>query len=79
MMDGKRLPHPSAKDLSDPFGAGQMIGMITILTFIEKNGGINADMLQDLKWTCANNASVFLDKPAEDIFLSIDSLVKEIK
>lgn len=77
-MDGKIPPQPDPKDFTDPFNAGQMMGMVTMLTFIEKNGGINDEMLQELKWKCANNAAVFLKKPAEDIFLSIDSLVKEI-
>lgn len=36
-------------------------------------------MIDDLKWVCANNAEVYLEKPAEDVFLFVDKLVKEMK
>ncbi len=61
-MAGKTLLPPNPKDFSDPFNAGQMVGMLTILMFIEKNKGINDKMIQDLKWTCAENASDFFWK-----------------
>lgn len=66
------------KDITDPFDAGQMVGMLVILTFIEKNNGIPKEMLEQLKWVTADNASAYLDKPTEDVFLMIDNLVKEI-
>jgi hypothetical protein len=78
-MAGKKLLPPNPKDFTDPFNAGQMVGMLTILMFIEKNGGISEEMMQRVKWTCANNASVFFQVPSEDIFLTLDNLVKEIK
>ena len=77
-MDGKRQ-HLQPKDFKDPFNAGQMIGMLVMLTFLENNDGIPEEAIDKLRWTCATNASVFMDKPAEDIFLMIDNIVKDIK
>lgn len=68
----------SKLDFNDPFNAGQMIGMMVMLTFIEKHNGIPADMLEEIKNVCAENAQAFLDKPTEDIFLMVDNLVTEI-
>ncbi len=76
MVGKKKLPN--SKDFNDPFNAGQMVGMVVMLTFIEKHPNIPAEKLQELKWVCANNAGVFLDKPAEDVFLIINSIVKEM-
>lgn len=78
-MAGKTLHQSNPKDSSDPFNAGQMVGMLTVLTFIEERGSISDKMLQELKWTCATNASEFFQKPAEDVFLLINNLVKDIK
>lgn len=77
-MAGKLQHQAQVKDFNDPFNAGQMIGMLVMLTFIEKNNGITDDALQKLKEVTANNAQVFLDKPTEDIFLMIDSIVKQV-
>ncbi len=55
-----------------------MVGMLVILTFIEKNHGIPQDALEKIKEVTANNAQIFLEKPTEDIFLMVDSLVAEI-
>lgn len=65
-------------DFSDPFNAGQMVGMLVMLTFIEENNGINKEILEKIKEVAANNAQAFLNKPTEDIFLMVDNLVKEI-
>lgn len=65
-------------DFKDPFVAGQMIGMLVVLTFIEKNNGIPQDVLEQLKKVCADNAQEFIDKPTEDIFLMVDGLVKNL-
>ena len=73
MMGGKMQPK------NDPFGTGQIVGMLTILTFIENNNGINKDFLYKLKAACAEKISTDLEKPAEDIYLMIDELVKKIK
>lgn len=70
---------PDKQDFKDPFNAGQMIGMLVILTFIEQNNGIPKEMLDQIKQVTAVNAQEFLDKPAEDIFLMVDSLIKEMK
>ena len=72
----KRL---STKDFSDPFNAGQMVGMLVMITYLEKNKHTPQKMIDDLKWVCANNAEVYLQKPAEDVFLLVDNLVKEMK
>lgn len=66
------------KDLQDPFTAGQMVGMLVILTFIEKNSGIPQIVLDQIKDVAANNAQEFLKKPAEDIYLMVDNMVSEI-
>lgn len=63
----------------DPFNAGQMVGMIMMLSFIEKNDGITDDALQKIKWSCANNAQYYLDKAPEDIFLMVEHMIKDIE
>lgn len=63
----------------DPFNAGQMIGMLTMVTFLEKNPEIPEDILDQLKTSIADNAQEYLEKPTEDIFLMIDDIVSEIK
>lgn len=78
-MDGKKLHQVNPKDFKDPFNAGQMVGMLVALTFIENQGGISAEILEKIKFVCATNAQTYLDKPTEDIFLMIDQLVKEIE
>ena len=66
-------------DFKDPFSAGQMVGILVMLTFIEKNKGIPEPVLRQLKSVAADNIQLFFDKPSEDIFLMIDNLVNEIK
>lgn len=65
-------------DFKDPFNAGQMVGMLVMLAFIEKNGGITTEIIDQIKQTCANNVQVYFEKPTEDIFLMIDNMVKDI-
>lgn len=79
-MVGKtqHLPNNS-KDFNDPFNAGQMIGMLVMLRFIETHQGIPQEVLDKLRWTCATNAEAYMEKPAEDIHLFIDNLVKEMQ
>ncbi len=67
-----------SKDFKDPFNAGQMVGMLVMITFIEQNRDISNDALQLLKSVAADNVQIYLDKPTEDIFLMIDNIVKEI-
>lgn len=77
-MAGKKQPQ-STKDFSDPFNAGQMVGMLVMITFLEEHGGhVPPESIEKLKWVCANNAGVFLEKPAEDVFLLIGNIVKEM-
>lgn len=77
-MDGNQLPRNS-DDFTDPFNAGQMVGMLVVLTFIENNGGIPKDLLEKMKQLAANNAQDYLQQPTEDIFLMVDNLVNEIQ
>lgn len=77
-MAGK-LQHQSHLDFSDPFNAGQMVGMLVMLTFIEKNHGISEETLQQIKQVTANNAQEFLGKPTEDVFLMVEGMVKDIE
>lgn len=65
-------------DFKDPFAAGQLIGMLVMITFIEKNPDASEDMYLQIRSTVANNLQEFLGKPAEDINLMIDSIVSEI-
>lgn len=74
-MGGK--PLHQKHNFKDPFTAGQMVGMLIVLTFIEKEGGIPEDVLDRLKQTAAENAQEYFDKPTEDIFLMIDNILKE--
>lgn len=78
-MAGKAQPLVKNNDFKDPFNAGQMIGMMMVLSFIEKNGGITTEIIDQIKETCANNVQVFFDKPTEDIHLMVDNMVKDIQ
>ena len=76
---GGKMPVPqNSKDFTDPFNAGQMVGMLVMITFIERHKHVTPEKVEKLKWLCADNASIFLEKPTEDVFLSIDNLVKEM-
>lgn len=77
-MAGKTQLHLQNNNFKDPFNAGQMVGMLVMLSFIEKNGGITTEIIDQVKQTCANNVQVFFNKPTEDIFLMVDNMVKEI-
>lgn len=77
-MDGKKRP-PQSKDFKDPFNAGQMVGMLTTLMYIEQNGGISKAGLEELKYMTAANAQIFFEKPMEDVLLMVEEMVKEIK
>lgn len=66
-------------DINDPFVAGQMVGILTILAFIEKNNGIPKDFLAQLQTACADKAAEFLKVPAEDVHLTVNELVAKIK
>lgn len=72
------IKKPNPYDYNDPFTAGQMVGMLVVLTFIEQNNGIDAEALEKLKEVAATNAQTFLQKPTEDIYLMINDLVKEV-
>lgn len=69
---------PQKRDYKDPFNAGQMVGMLVMLTFIENNDGIDKEVVYKLKNLAARNTEEYFQKPSEDIFLMIDNLVKEI-
>lgn len=65
-------------NFKDPFNAGQMVGMLVMLTFLEKNKGIPEFVVRQLKTVTADNVQEYFDKPSEDIHLMIDNLVNEI-
>ena len=76
-MDGK-TQQTSTKDFKDPFNAGQMVGMLVMIAFLEEHDRIPVEQIEKLKWVCADNASIFLDKPTEDVFLMINNIVKDM-
>lgn len=78
-MDGNQPHQTSTKDFKDPFNAGQMVGMLVMLTFLENNKELPVGAIDKLKWVCANNAAISFNKPTEDVFLMIDNLVKDIQ
>lgn len=67
------------RDFRDPFDAGQMVGILIMLSYIEKNNGIPKDMLEQIKRVSAENLQVYFEKPTEDVHLIIEDLVKDIK
>jgi len=67
------------KDFTDPFDAGQLVGMLVILKFIEKNNGIPEQVLDELVTITTTNLQPYFEKPSEDIHLMIDKLVKEMQ
>lgn len=75
MAGKKKLQERKYKD---PFSAGQMVGMLVMLMFIEKNKGIPAPVLDQLKTATATNLEEYFEKPSEDIFLMVDTLVNDI-
>lgn len=77
-MAGNKLHQASNIDFTDPFIAGQMVGMLVILTHIENSRGISDESLQKIKRIAANNAEQYLQKPTEDIFLMVEDMVKDI-
>lgn len=78
-MGGNQLHQQSKKNFKDPFDAGQMIGMLVMLTFIEQNDGISEQMLQHIKSEVATNVEEYMGMPAEDVQLLAQKLVKEIE
>lgn len=65
-------------DFTDPFSAGQLVGMLVMLTFIERNRDIPVEFLEQIKTITADNLQVYFEKPSEDIHLIINDLVNEI-
>lgn len=77
-MAGNLLHQLPIDEFKDPFNAGQMVGMLVMLTVIENNEGISKQSLQKIKEITASNLQVYFDKPTEDIFLMINDIVKDI-
>lgn len=74
------MPLPkTTNQFNDPFSVGQLVGMLVIMTFIEKNGGITQAQIDKMKMMCAEKSATFLQQPTEDIFLLVDRLVEQIK
>lgn len=78
-MAGKQLPQALMGDLTDPFNAGQLVGMLVMLKFIEQNKGIPELVLDQLMGTAATNLQPYFERPTEDIHLIVDNLLKEIR
>jgi hypothetical protein len=72
-------PKIKDEDFKDPFAAGQMVGMLIMLTFIEQKNGIPKQMLYDLKDIAASKAQIYFEIPTEDVHLMVDKLVKEME
>lgn len=66
------------KDFQDPFNAGQMVGMLVALKFVENNPDISEAALDKLRNIAAKNVEEYFERPAEDIHLMIDNLAKEL-
>lgn len=56
--------------------AGQLIGMMTILSYIERNGGITQDMIDRIKRKSASDLEKYFDCPYEDIILKLDNIME---
>ena len=76
-MDGKKLPQSQSS--TDPFDAGQMVGMLIMLTYIENNNGLSDAELQKIKNVTADKVQEYFNKPTEDILLMINNITREIK
>lgn len=68
---------PQKQKFNDPFAAGQLVGMMVILTFIERDGGISEDMLYQLKFKAADELQGYFNEPTEDICLKVEKIVDE--
>jgi len=77
-MDGKPQLQGSNNDFTDPFNAGQMMGMLVMLNYIEKNKGITQQAIEELQKATSNNLQEYLKMPSEDIHLMVDRLVIEV-
>lgn len=65
-------------DFKDPFSAGQLAGMLVILTYLENNKAMAPEIFQGLKRISADGLSEYFDKPSEDIFLMMEEIVDNI-
>ena len=72
-------PQSQKPNYKDPFTAGQMVGMLVMITFLEENETVPMEVLQRLKQVSATSIEEYFEKPTEDILLMIDNIVKEIK
>lgn len=75
------MPHPQqTPNYKDPFTAGQMVGMLVMIQFIQdRDQDVPDEVLERLKMISATNIEEYFEKPTEDILLMIDNIVKEIK
>lgn len=64
-------------DYNNPYSVGQLVGMLFMIELIESNRGIDAELLNRLKMRCADGASEYLNKPAEDVLLMVEQLMGE--
>lgn len=77
-MDGTQPPQQSKNSPKDDFSAGQLVGMLVLLKFLETHENITQTGLDNLKNITALQLEDFFEIPSEDIHLFIENLVKEI-
>lgn len=72
---------PQSYDEKDSFFSGQMVGMIVLVKLIEETPKImdNPEVLEKLRWKCAQNLESYFEQPAEDILLNIDRIKEATK
>lgn len=68
---------------TDEYGHGQMMGMLVVIAMFERarDAGqiIKPDVLADIKKIAVSDLSEYLDMPEEDVYLMIESQIKEVK
>jgi len=68
---------------SDDYGHGQMMGMLVVIQLFEnaRDAGttINEKVLENIKKIAAGDLAGYLDKPEEDVYLLVETQLKEIK
>lgn len=68
----------SLGDFDSPFSAGQCIGLMVLLEFLERNPDTTEEFRYKLKNKAAEGARVYMKIPTEDIHLIVSDLVEEI-
>lgn len=68
---------------TDEYGHGQMMGMLVMITMIENvvdlDGTPHGPTFERIKALAVSDLSQYLNKPEEDVYLLVDTELKEIK